>query len=373
MKIVSVFPDYPNEIKGNVCPFFVDYNDAISKIEEVSNSGFVYVNLLGLIDFLKCKKIIELKSTEGQHYVAVNFIRIPKVRFLNYYLKRWLIKCGLKIFKRNFFSPDLIHAHTLVCAAAVKDFRGVNKLYTEHYSWFRDFKEYRYLRSDFLSIVHNPEFRSFGVSQFMAKELSEIAKVNINFFYNPVSFTSLSPRSFLGSGYSVALIGRLEKIKNFELSFKAVEYAAKYLNKNFKIHVVGNGSQINELQLLAESLDKRVNIIFYQTLSRAHTLNVLSSVDALLVSSKIETFSLVTLEAGFSGIPVYSTKCGGPQEIITDSTGVCVDEKVYIEEFPRFINMIDEGYFNSKLISKSVAERFGFDVFLHKYEKIILG
>jgi glycosyltransferase involved in cell wall biosynthesis len=41
----------------------------------------------------------------------------------------------------------------------------------------------------------------------------------------------------------------------------------------------------------------------------------------LVVPSRRETFSLVTAEALASGTPVVATRCGGPEEIITDDTG----------------------------------------------------
>jgi len=41
----------------------------------------------------------------------------------------------------------------------------------------------------------------------------------------------------------------------------------------------------------------------------------------LVVPSRRETFSLVTAEALASGTPVVATRCGGPEEIITEDTG----------------------------------------------------
>src|SRR4029079_1074858 len=45
----------------------------------------------------------------------------------------------------------------------------------------------------------------------------------------------------------------------------------------------------------------------------------------LVVPSRRETFSLVTAEALASGTPVVATRCGGPEEIITEATGQLVD------------------------------------------------
>jgi glycosyltransferase involved in cell wall biosynthesis len=45
----------------------------------------------------------------------------------------------------------------------------------------------------------------------------------------------------------------------------------------------------------------------------------------LVVPSRRETFSLVTAEALASGTPVVATRCGGPEEIITEETGLLTD------------------------------------------------
>lgn len=45
----------------------------------------------------------------------------------------------------------------------------------------------------------------------------------------------------------------------------------------------------------------------------------------LVVPSRRETFSLVTAEALASGTPVVATRCGGPEEIVTDDTGQLTD------------------------------------------------
>ena len=41
----------------------------------------------------------------------------------------------------------------------------------------------------------------------------------------------------------------------------------------------------------------------------------------LVVPSRRETFSLVTAEALASGTPVVATRCGGPEEILSEETG----------------------------------------------------
>jgi len=47
----------------------------------------------------------------------------------------------------------------------------------------------------------------------------------------------------------------------------------------------------------------------------------------LVISSRIETFSIVGIEAMGLGLPVIATKCGGPEDYITKETGLVVDKE----------------------------------------------
>ena len=52
--------------------------------------------------------------------------------------------------------------------------------------------------------------------------------------------------------------------------------------------------------------------------------SVLRSLDVFVLSSLTEGFSLATVQALASGLPVIATACGGPEEILRDGTGILV-------------------------------------------------
>lgn len=59
---------------------------------------------------------------------------------------------------------------------------------------------------------------------------------------------------------------------------------------------------------------------------REDVANVMESLDVFVLTSRSEGFSLTTVEAMASGLPVVATRCGGPEEIVEEErTGLLVD------------------------------------------------
>jgi glycosyltransferase involved in cell wall biosynthesis len=71
------------------------------------------------------------------------------------------------------------------------------------------------------------------------------------------------------------------------------------------------------------------------------------------------------------GIPVIATKCGGPEEIITEDSGILV-EKEDPEALARAISFMSEniGSYNSDLIRKYASEKYGERDFVENITKL---
>jgi len=69
----------------------------------------------------------------------------------------------------------------------------------------------------------------------------------------------------------------------------------------------------------ARHTDERVALV--GQLSTAELADAYLSHDALIVSSRQEGYGLVVAEALHAGLPVISTRCGGPEGILRDSQG----------------------------------------------------
>jgi glycosyltransferase involved in cell wall biosynthesis len=59
-------------------------------------------------------------------------------------------------------------------------------------------------------------------------------------------------------------------------------------------------------------------------LAREEVLTAMSHANAFVLSSRYETFGVVVIEALALGLPVVSTRCGGPESIVREQDGILV-------------------------------------------------
>lgn len=82
----------------------------------------------------------------------------------------------------------------------------------------------------------------------------------------------------------------------------------------------------DELYLAADETGLlQSKIIFHDYLSNDEVYDLLSKAAFLVVNSVSETFSMAAAEALACGKPVITTRCGGPEEFITEETGMLID------------------------------------------------
>jgi len=117
--------------------------------------------------------------------------------------------------------------------------------------------------------------------------------------------------------YNIGFFGTLAHRKGIDILLTSVSLIYK---KYPQMHVFlwGTGEQeyCEYLKSLAESLELSDCVMF-----RGYTSNMddaLLECDVVVVPSRAESFSLVTVEAMMAGIPVVVSRCGGPEEIVDD-------------------------------------------------------
>lgn len=131
--------------------------------------------------------------------------------------------------------------------------------------------------------------------------------------YNPLSFSSSEKSNCLFK--NILSVGRLDKQKGFDLLIRAF-HRVSTKNKDWKLTIVGEGSDKDDLNNLIEELgiSHRINIIGFTNDIKNYYLN--SSI--YVSSSRWEGFGLVITEAMECGLPVVAFENAGPKEIINN-------------------------------------------------------
>ena len=111
-------------------------------------------------------------------------------------------------------------------------------------------------------------------------------------------------------------VGHYVEVKRVDHLVRAF---ARALQSRPRLHLslLGDGPDRQKVEDLVTELGLTSRLEFLPATDRAGVAKAMRAHDFVCVSSATETFSLVTLEALACGIPVLSTACGGPEDLIT--------------------------------------------------------
>jgi glycosyltransferase involved in cell wall biosynthesis len=129
---------------------------------------------------------------------------------------------------------------------------------------------------------------------------------------------------------------------------------------SFELVIGGDGPIRQNLEDLAQTLGISNYCRFLGALNREQVREQMQDCDVFVLSSLRETFGIVVGEAMACGKPVIATRCGGPEFILNDQTGVLVDvanPQALAGAMEDFIT--DRVTFDPQTVRESVVTRFG--------------
>jgi glycosyltransferase involved in cell wall biosynthesis len=226
---------------------------------------------------------------------------------------------------RDEFPFDLVHAHTsfLDGAAGLMAARahGCPLLITEHTGPFdlltrNAFMRYRTRRSV------NGASRVFAVSSSLRQAmLAELAlppdRIDVlPDGVDPTVFHPAGDRQTTREVIRVLWVGHYVEVKRVDYLVRAFAHALQS-RPRLRLSLLGDGPDRGKIASLVAELGLTARVEFLPATDRAGVARAMCAHDFVAVSSATETFSLVTLEALACGVPVLSTACGGPQDLIT--------------------------------------------------------
>ena len=377
--IPSWYVNSYNQISGS---FFREQAIALAKNPKLK-VGLISVQPIGIKPIIKTKKFIFRRGYLLDNNVHTYFFEYPHLLRNESIAESIRLNIFKKIFKKYVNEnglPDIVHLHSFYAGEMAIWLKGVFKIpyvVTEHSTAFsRQILTYK--QKELAEKVFTQSKLNIAVSHQFKNLLEQL--FNINFYYLPNIvdnyFLNLNPKQKLecSSNFIFINIGFLDKKKNQSLLINSF-YKSFFTNKNIKLWIVGDGPEYSNLKKLIEELKLSDQVTLIGRVSRDKVKVLLSKSNAFVLSSQVETFGVVIIEALAMGLPVIATKCGGPESIITNKNlGLLVEnddeEAMYRALKQIFVNYKD---FDRNFLIEYVKSNFSEQTIVLKLISIYSG
>lgn len=135
--------------------------------------------------------------------------------------------------------------------------------------------------------------------------------------------------------------------------------------------IVGDGPQRSELERRVQEECRTHQVKFLGALSHSEVFAQMKKAHVLVHTSQLETFGVVLIEALSVGLPIICTRCGGPEDILTNygCTSIAVNHTDELIEAMRQVRLGYEKYDLAR-ISREAKDRFGDQVIATQINKI---
>ena len=225
--------------------------------------------------------------------------------------------------------PDLIHAQSgrWAGAAAARISRSFSVPFalTEHFTGFQRDSIFPWR----WSVIEEGYRHTSGIAAvstalkhtLATNDLAPASRIDLHPNLAPTSFFSLPPTLRpIPPPLHFVTVARLVPQKNVGGLLRAFATATEHAS-DATLTVVGDGPERAPLEQYARKLGIADRVSFRGQLNREGVRDALWNAHALVLPSHHETFGVVLLEAMATGLPVVATASGGPEDIVTPTTG----------------------------------------------------
>jgi len=258
-------------------------------------------------------------------------------RFVN--LIRYLrgVRIGLKALRKDWGRPQLVHVQVAwpagLAALLLNLVSKIPYILTEHWSGYTtssaDFKAGGTLMRLAARIIFRRARTVTAVSRYLAAAIyaHDLPQNKVVIVPNVVGIPSkVKSRPKTTRVVRVLSVSMLhDRSKNISGLLKAFAELARR-HSHVYLHLVGDGKDRAELTNLARRLGVLDKSVFFEGyVPNDEICHWLAKAHYFVLNSNYETFSVVTAEAIAHGVPVVVTKCGGPEEFVSEEIGVLVE------------------------------------------------
>lgn len=375
--IPSWYPHRRNPIWGN---YFIKQAEELQKYSDIS---MLNINRVGIKDIFHLKKEKENDGYSNTkhpfHFYQKSIINSKTINlsfsYLTYAIEGYK---AYKEFEKISGKPDIIIAQSILpagmLAKKISEKENIPFVVHAHSTSVLDNIKYAKYRD----IVIKSADGYFAVSKMVQDKLFELGRKDTKIVPNFIDTKRFKIVKKDNKKLMLINISNFFKAKAIEILLKAVNilvYEKKFTN--LKLTIVGTGDYEEYYKNVAKELQLDNYIEFTGYIPNDKISKYLEKSDILCVSSRSETFNIPLVEAMSCGIPVISTKCGGPEEIITKETGILIP----LEDPKAFANAIlkmhkNYSNYNPYIIKKYAYNKYDKEVvckdFIKKLENVII-
>jgi len=328
-RVLFVTEWYPTRESPVGCNYIREHAKAVSLYDDV-----VLLHMAGhdqrLRNWWEMKREKDESLSEGIETYRILYRR-PSIPKMSYFIRIWSVMQTFKRIVERGFRPDIIHAHVYeaaVPAVVIGKLYGIPVVVTEHSSEFP-----RKLLSRFKIWKSRISFRLaelvMPVSHFLQQSI-EAHGIRARFHVVPnVVDTDLFHKPSRAERKSsikrLLVVSLLDRYQNKGLPYLLKGLAKLRLQRDdWHLDVVGDGPARRQYEELVQDLKLGDKVIFHGTKTKAEVAEYMRQSDIFVLPSLVETFSIACAEALATGTPVLATACGGPEDFLTEDTGVTV-------------------------------------------------
>lgn len=348
-----------------------------AKGHEVSVIAIHWRNISHLF---KSTKVVHRIVDSIHVYECIRFRpNIPHLYFpkIEQWIREWQFRRVFNRYVKERGLPDVVHAHILFLASpAIFLKRELNLpfIITEHWTQMNTDAISRRIMSQ--TFVYHVADKVICVSSALAASLREKCHVESLVINNMVSdqFFKTYRAEHHGEPFKFIGIGALRKNKRFDILVEA--FALCQFPETVRLDIVGEGEerQLIESKISQYHLSEQVKLLGVRKPEEVSDL--LCKSDCFVLSSRLETFAIVVVEALAKGLPVIATRSGGPETFVRPEDGILVP-KENTEELAKAMKYMLSHYknYDEKEIRQHCYEHFSQDVIANKiievYKQVI--
>ena len=304
--------------------FFFEQARALSR--HGHKVGLIYSENVPATSMFRPSSFFELFKLRCFSDDGINTLRMkicsPNLDTMRFQFWKQSIQILFREYTARYGKPDIVHAQSVlwagVAAQSIRHATGIPYAVTEHGSfialdtikpWKREMASRAFRDANMVCAV-STDLAGQLERRYGLRKVAVVANaVDTTFFRLPPKPRRTKPFRFLSIARCVPIKNLTLLIEGFAMAFKG--------NNTVVLELCGDGEEKNALRRLARTTGIDRQVVFRGHLSRDEVRDTMWRANAYVVTSRYETFSIVLIEALATGLPVISTRCGGPADIVT--------------------------------------------------------